>query len=297
MKKIVSLFLIFCLCAGMLGGCGSKEAVPEDMSGDVYNIGVKAVKVLDKYLAADMDLETAQKEISNLSDQVSTAKNDDMTKDLFVSIDLQSLSWDMLQMQGISPTVTDADIKDKRDALAEDLGIKGELTDNDYDVPETQAESEAPKEELLSFTIKIEDAAYLIKYLTADMDVELLDLGLMEADDGTYINSLICNDKGIAYRLSADENMYVHTLEIECKDPEMCSDIFLCGVASMNFSSNEKDIAAVWKELGIENIENADEYMTAVRNGVSYSLMKMSDSYMLMVQRDSKTASEFVQSL
>lgn len=294
MKKIVSLFLIFCLCVGMLGGCGSKNVVPDDMSEEVYNIGVKAVKVLDKYLAADMDLETAQKEISNLAGQVSTAKHDDMTKDLFISTDLQSLSWDMLQMQGISSTVTDADIKDKRNELAKDLGIKGELEEDNHDISETQKQNETLKEELLSFTIKIEDAAYIIKSLVVDSSIELLDLGLMEADDGTYVNSLVCNDKGIAYRLSADENLYVNRLTIECKDPEMCSDVFLFGVAALSFGADEKDIAAVWKELGIENITGADEYATAVRNGVSYSLIKMPDGYMLMVQRDTETASEFV---
>ena len=94
----------------------------ETISSDLEVIARKVVKVLDKYLDAELTLDEAYNEISVLFDQKNSVKGDS-TNDLFVSIEISSVYRNMLEMKTPFGTnkPTDIDIKNSRDEIAKYL--------------------------------------------------------------------------------------------------------------------------------------------------------------------------------
>lgn len=124
MKKLIVTVLISVFAISLMA-CSSEPKRPEDISEDLYDIGVKAVKITDKYLEADLTLDEAYDEISNLSDQASNSRNDEYSSDLAVSIEIDSIEYDLFSMEyPYGDKKTESDVKSDRNKLADTLGIK-----------------------------------------------------------------------------------------------------------------------------------------------------------------------------
>lgn len=57
MKKLLSVFLTAFLCCGMLAGCG-KKGKPDEVSQEVYDLGVRTCNELEDYVDGKMSQET-----------------------------------------------------------------------------------------------------------------------------------------------------------------------------------------------------------------------------------------------
>ena len=110
----IGLFLSF--------GKLNKKEETETISSDLEVIARKVVKVLDKYLDAELTLDEAYNEISVLSDQANSVEGDS-TNDLLVSSEIKITAWNMLEMKTPFGTnkPTDIDIKNSRDEIAKYL--------------------------------------------------------------------------------------------------------------------------------------------------------------------------------
>lgn len=123
MKKFIVCLLVICICAGAIVGCGGSK-IPDEMSADIYDCGVKAVKILDRYLSADLTMDEAKTELGNLHNQAYNLQEEDMSKDLYVSIDIGYAETLLTKMSDNSqPDITDSDIRTERNELAELLEI------------------------------------------------------------------------------------------------------------------------------------------------------------------------------
>lgn len=65
MKKILNVLLVCMLM--FISGCGEKR--PDDVPEAVYNDGVKAIEVFDKYWDAQISAEDAKERLENISDR------------------------------------------------------------------------------------------------------------------------------------------------------------------------------------------------------------------------------------
>jgi len=123
-KKIKALISVIIICS-LLVACSQKAEKPDTVSEEMYTIGTKAVKITDKYLNADLTLDEAFEEISNLYDQAHSAENDEYDYDLSVAVDIGSIHVKMMEMNiPMHSEYTDSDIKDARDELAETLNLQ-----------------------------------------------------------------------------------------------------------------------------------------------------------------------------
>ena len=67
MKKIF-IATLFCLILAFSSGCGSH--VPNGMSDETYNVGVKALEIMDKYNNADITADEADERLDSLYDKL-----------------------------------------------------------------------------------------------------------------------------------------------------------------------------------------------------------------------------------
>lgn len=74
MKKILSAILVMCMCFGLLAGCGGK---PEDVSQDVYDLGVETCDVLDDYIQGKMKQNTCEEKLEEIADRARVLEEDD----------------------------------------------------------------------------------------------------------------------------------------------------------------------------------------------------------------------------
>lgn len=85
-KKLIS----FTLCVAMtcLFGCGGSK-IPDGMSEDTYNIGVKALEIMDKYNNADITSDEADERLDALHDKIKSLEfedgSDESTQNTLVS--------------------------------------------------------------------------------------------------------------------------------------------------------------------------------------------------------------------
>ena len=68
MKKLLSVLLAVCLCCGMLAGCG-KKGKPDEVSQEVYDLGVETCDVLDDYIQGKMKQESCSEKLEALDDE------------------------------------------------------------------------------------------------------------------------------------------------------------------------------------------------------------------------------------
>lgn len=74
MKRVLSVLLAAVLCAGMLTGCGGK---PEDVSQDVYDLGIETCDVLDDYIQGKMKQNTCEEKLEEIADRARVLREDD----------------------------------------------------------------------------------------------------------------------------------------------------------------------------------------------------------------------------
>lgn len=124
-KKYFTIGLVIVICT-FLTACSDKGKKPDTVSEEMYVIGKKVVKVIDKYLDADLTFDEAYAEIKNLDDQASSLeKNDQYNGDLGVKISISTIQTDMFSMSlPFGAKGTDADLKKDRDDLSEELNLE-----------------------------------------------------------------------------------------------------------------------------------------------------------------------------
>lgn len=121
-KRLFGIVLGMCLVGAV--GCGGEEKLPDGISQGMYDLGIKAVKVTDKYLNADLSLEEAYEELENISSQTSKTMDDSKEWDLSVSIDISSIESQLWSMKNpFGSDYTDQDIKESKQDLEELLGL------------------------------------------------------------------------------------------------------------------------------------------------------------------------------
>lgn len=124
MKKKIVVITIVCLSIVSFAACSREPERPENISEGMYDIGVKAVKITDRYLDADLTLDEAYDEISNLSSQASSSISDEYNFDVVVSIDIGSIEYDLFSMRNpYGDKKTDSDVKNDRNELMDTLGL------------------------------------------------------------------------------------------------------------------------------------------------------------------------------
>lgn len=74
MKRVLSVLLAAVLCVGMLTGCGGK---PEDVSQDVYDLGIETCDVLDDYIQGKMKQNTCEEKLEEIADRARVLREDD----------------------------------------------------------------------------------------------------------------------------------------------------------------------------------------------------------------------------
>ena len=57
---------------------------PGDVSRDVYNLGVDAIKITDKYMSGNMDFDDARKKLINIESKIETNADDAHVRDEFI---------------------------------------------------------------------------------------------------------------------------------------------------------------------------------------------------------------------
>lgn len=76
-KKSITILLALYLCCSA-AACGNK--VPDGMSQETYDTGVKALEIMDKYNDADIDAEEANKRLDALYSKLENLELDDTTE-------------------------------------------------------------------------------------------------------------------------------------------------------------------------------------------------------------------------
>lgn len=90
-KRLIGSLLAGILCLGLLSGCGDK--IPEGMSEEVYNNGVKLIEVIDQYLDLEIDEEEAKDKLDRL-DSIFEMYDEQGDEDAFnLEINASYLEW------------------------------------------------------------------------------------------------------------------------------------------------------------------------------------------------------------
>lgn len=114
MRKFVAIVLTMITCLSLIG-CGG---VPDGMSKSAYEIGVKALKITDQYINADISASEAHAKLSDLSDRIDSLPNsDENIKDTRVGLYIESISYELIRFQ-----MDYSSIVEDRDKLANVLG-------------------------------------------------------------------------------------------------------------------------------------------------------------------------------
>lgn len=112
MKKLLSL-LLFCFIITGITGCGEKSSKPDDMSDEAYEVGLKVLKIADKYLDGVIDKEEATRSINIITDDFLSG---DEVGDAIISANIKRIKYSL--------NVNFSSVQDARDDLAENLGEK-----------------------------------------------------------------------------------------------------------------------------------------------------------------------------
>ena len=114
MKRSIAVILTLVMCLSLIG-CGG---VPAGMSKSAYEIGVKALKITDQYIDADISADEAHAKLSDLSDRIdSLPYSTENIKDRMVGIYIDSISYELIRFQ-----MDYSSIVEDRDKLANVLG-------------------------------------------------------------------------------------------------------------------------------------------------------------------------------
>lgn len=112
MKKILILLNVLVLCF-LITGCSEKSSKPDDMSDETYEVGLKVLKIADKYLDGVIDKEEATRSINIITDDFFSG---DEVGDAIISANIKRIEYSL--------NVSFSSVQDARDDLAENLGEK-----------------------------------------------------------------------------------------------------------------------------------------------------------------------------
>ncbi|EGG83564.1 hypothetical protein HMPREF9477_00939 [Lachnospiraceae bacterium 2_1_46FAA] len=89
-KKLLTLLMALTLSASIIA-CGGKK-LPDGMSQDTYDTGIKALEIMDKYNDADIDADEADKRLEALSDKLDSLElsDDESAENSFVQSNILS---------------------------------------------------------------------------------------------------------------------------------------------------------------------------------------------------------------
>ena len=119
-KKMVAALLALCLSFS-ISSCGNK--LPDGMSQETYDIGVKALEIMDKYNSADIDAEETDRRLDSLCSKLEglelsdTAEGYGLSEDSYnsnVQIDISFFKYELF---------SDGDTYSAADNLRETLGL------------------------------------------------------------------------------------------------------------------------------------------------------------------------------
>ena len=90
LKKAITFIVSISLLA-TFSACGKDESLPEGMSQELYDTGVNALKIMDKYNDADINAEEAESRLDALYDKIDGMDlSDEPNKDEIWSESLQA---------------------------------------------------------------------------------------------------------------------------------------------------------------------------------------------------------------
>lgn len=109
MKKKIAIFLFTVLIASTLVACNSK---PDDMDEDTYELGKKAVNVMDEYFDGEISSEEADEQLSTISDRLDDLDSDNSiynltNSEVVLDISMFSLSMSMSDNEGMQDCYND----------------------------------------------------------------------------------------------------------------------------------------------------------------------------------------------
>lgn len=122
MKRIITLLIAATMICLTLAGCGGGK--PNNVSQEMYDVGITALQIADEYIGYKIDGDKADSKLSALSKDAETIyernkESDFRTGDLLVETDIHLVlsAIHFAEYKGVP-----ADIKDERDSLAKSLG-------------------------------------------------------------------------------------------------------------------------------------------------------------------------------
>lgn len=138
MKKVITILLSVVLLVLSLPGCSSKKGPPEDVSEQMYELGVAAMEICDDFLDGNIDEAEAKEKIQEYLDDAERYNNNKLAelgvssyyginyqyyKDSLVQGRISSLYHDF-SLREIAGTPTKERITEDRNELAQDLNKK-----------------------------------------------------------------------------------------------------------------------------------------------------------------------------
>ena len=127
MTKKVLIFLMWLLCFFTVGCSNSKSETskPNNVSQGMYDLGVKAVKITDKYLDADLTLDEAYEELESIDNQSEQLIDEAFEGDEDVSFWIGIVKNDFWTMTlSVGAHGTDAHIKESESNLKKILEME-----------------------------------------------------------------------------------------------------------------------------------------------------------------------------
>lgn len=109
MKKLIVLLVL----SLSLLGCG-KSGKPDDISQEMYDTGIYALNVIDRYLDGEADRETTDKLLDELS-----FPDSETVKDLTIKFKIDNIGFTLFDTNDIVGKSGISDVKEERDELAD----------------------------------------------------------------------------------------------------------------------------------------------------------------------------------
>lgn len=102
---------------------------PGDVSRDVYNLGVDAIKITDKYMDGNMDFDDAKKKLINIESEIETNADDAYVRDEHIGFLVGNLLFWLEEYEEALESENDEAhyydlLKEHRDGLADELNYK-----------------------------------------------------------------------------------------------------------------------------------------------------------------------------
>lgn len=106
-KKLLTLFISLTLSISFVA-CGGQK-IPNGMSQDTYDTGLKALEIMDKYNDADINADEADKRLEALSDKLDSLElsDDESAENSFVQSNILSFQYELFSAGDTYSTADD----------------------------------------------------------------------------------------------------------------------------------------------------------------------------------------------